>query len=60
MVKRELLPASDLRRNLFEKLDQVEREGRHFGVLRRSRAAALLVPVDWYNRACEALGDPPL
>ncbi len=60
MVKRELRRAQQVRIAFAEVLDKAEQDGIHTAVIRRSDPVAVICPLDWYNRACEALGDPPL
>ena len=58
MAKRKMLGVQIAREQFKDVLDAAEGEGTHTVLLRRSRPSAIVVPPDWYHRACEALGDP--
>lgn len=43
--------SDEARRNFRELLDEVEHRGMHITIARYDKAAAVLVPVDWYEDA---------
>lgn len=49
--------SDELRRNLRPLLNAVEREHVHVTIKRYDEETAVIVPVDWYKRAVEALGE---
>lgn len=58
MAKRELVGIQELRLNLAAHIKTAEEEGTHAVVQRRTERVAVLVDMDWYRRASEALGEP--
>jgi prevent-host-death family protein len=57
MAKRELHPAQEVREKFAARVDDALR-GIHTGITRHSRPVAVLVDMEWYRRAAEALGEP--
>ena len=53
----ETVSSDDARRRFRELMDSVEHQDVHVTVLRYSRAAAVIVPVEWYRDAQLALAD---
>ncbi len=49
--------SDDARRRLRDLLNAVERDGAHITILRYNTPSAVLVPVEWYEQAREAIGD---
>lgn len=45
------------RRTLGELLDAVKHHGEHVEIIRYTKPDAVLVPVEWYERAKAALGE---
>lgn len=59
MAKRQALGAEKVRTTFKERLDDTEtQDPTHTVVQRRGRAVAVLVDIDWYRRAAEALAEP--
>lgn len=58
MAKREILGVQETRDRLRTRVDAVLEEGTHTVVTRHGKPVAVLVPMDWYRRAAEALGEP--
>lgn len=48
----------DARKNLGNLVDEAERDGVHFPMSKYGRTKAVVVPIDWYRQAREAVGDP--
>ena len=57
MVKRILLSVQALRRHVGLLAEAVER-GEHAVLSKHGKPFAVVVPIEWYRRAAEALGDP--
>ena len=57
MPMTEDVPSTKLRRRVLDTLGQVEYAGRHVGISRYDQRRAVVVPDEWYRRACEALGE---
>ncbi|MFI7073474.1 hypothetical protein [Micromonospora sediminicola] len=51
------LSVADLRSRIVEVLARIQYAGEHFRAWRYRETQAVLVPEDWYERACEALGE---
>ncbi len=51
------ISTQDLRRGSRIILDEVRDSGRPIAIVRYKMAAAVLVPVGWYERARQALGE---
>lgn len=49
--------SDEIRRNLRQLLNAVERDGEHVTILRYDTPAAVIVPVEWYRDAQVALVD---
>lgn len=45
----------EARRNFRELLNEVEHQGAHIAITRYDNPSAILVPLDWYERAVQAL-----
>ena len=45
----------EARRNFRELLNEVEHQGAHIAITRYDSPSAMLVPMEWYDRAVEAL-----
>jgi hypothetical protein len=64
MTRRRQMTVQEARDNLAERLNRLDSdteknpEIEHTVISRRSRTAGVLVDIDWYRRAAEALGDP--
>lgn len=58
MVKRVMLGVQEFRIHLRERLRLIEDQGEHTVLARRGKPVAVMVPMDWYRRAAEALDDP--
>lgn len=55
VVPDESIPTSELSRNVGAVLDRVRIAGKHIEATRKGKPAAMLVPVDWWERACTAM-----
>ena len=51
--------SEEARRGFSSLLDEVEHHAAHITVLRYKTPAAVIVPPEWYERACRALGEAP-
>ena len=49
--------SDDVRRKLRGLLNAIERDGEHVEVLRYDTPVAVLVPVEWHEKAVTALGE---
>lgn len=58
MAEREKLGIQDTRDKFRDRVDRAIAPGIHTVVSRHGRDVAVLVPIDWYRRASEALGEP--
>lgn len=58
MAKTERVNVEKTRQTLGHRLDMGEKDGVHTIVAKHGRDAGVLVPMDWYRQAREALGDP--
>jgi prevent-host-death family protein len=58
MAEREQLGIQDTRDNFRDRVDKAIEQGLHTVVARHGRNVAVLVPIEWYRRASEALDDP--
>lgn len=52
------MSSDEARRNFRQVLNEVEHDGEHVTIKRYSITAAVLVPVDFYRSARQALGFP--
>jgi prevent-host-death family protein len=50
--------SDDARKRFREILNDVEHNGAHYEIRRYQTPAAMLVPVDWFERAQSALTEP--
>jgi prevent-host-death family protein len=50
--------SDEARRRFRELLNEVEHGGAHITILRYDTPSAVLVPVGWYERARQLLGEP--
>lgn len=57
MVKRMLIGVQDFRTYLRARLEAVE-AGEHSVLARRGKPVAVMVPIEWYRRAADALNEP--
>ena len=57
MVKRVLIGVQEFRTYLKDRLTAIE-AGEHTVLARRGKPVAVMVPMDWYRQAAEALDDP--
>jgi hypothetical protein len=51
------MKSADLRRMIVKVMGRVQYGGEHIQAVRYQDAQAVIVPVDWYERACRALGE---
>lgn len=58
MPKREQLGVQEAREKLRDRIDEAMVNGVHTVISRHNKAVATLVPMDWYRRASDALGEP--
>ncbi len=58
VATRVLMGIQTLRRNLRARVEDVQNNGMHIFFGRHSKPVAVLVDVEWYRRAAEALGEP--
>jgi prevent-host-death family protein len=49
--------SDEIRRRLRELMNAVERDGEHVTILRYDEPVAVIVPVDWHEKAAAALGE---
>ena len=52
------IQSDELRRGLRSMLDDVQHVGEHLKILRWGKPAVVIVPVEWYESARKALGEP--
>jgi hypothetical protein len=58
MAKTELMGVEALRKVLGARLDLAKKDGTHIVATKHGVAEGVLVPMDWYRKAREALKDP--
>lgn len=58
VAKTERMSVEEVRRVLGQRLDKARDEGLHTVLAKHTRDTGVIVPMDWYRRAREALGDP--
>ncbi len=58
MAKRVLIGIQKLRRELRERVRAVTEDGEHDVFTHYGKPVAVLVPIEWYRTAAEAVGDP--
>jgi hypothetical protein len=51
------MKSADLRRMIVKVMGRVQYGGEHIQAVRYQDAQAVIVPVDWYERACRVLGE---
>ncbi len=51
------MKSADLRKNIVSVMGRVQYGREHIQAVRYRDAQAVIVPVDWYERACRALGE---
>lgn len=57
VAKRELMGIQELRLHIKERVDAVQ-NGTHTVFTRHGKPVAVLVDMNWYRRAAEAIGEP--
>lgn len=57
VAKRELMGIQELRLHIKERVNAVQ-NGTHTVFTRHGKPVAVLVDMDWYRRAAEAVGEP--
>jgi prevent-host-death family protein len=50
----ESLPITDTARNVGAVIDRVRFQGKHVQITRNRKRAAMIVPIEWYDRAIVA------
>lgn len=58
VAKTERIGVEAARKVLGQQLDKAKADGLHTIIAKRGTDEGALVPMDWYRRAREALGDP--
>lgn len=58
MAKVEHMTVEEARKVLGKRVDRARDEGLHTAVAKHGRTIAVVVPIDWYREAREAVGDP--
>jgi prevent-host-death family protein len=58
MAEREKIGVQEARDKFRERVDKAIAPGVHTVVSRHGRNVAVIVPIEWYRRASEALGEP--
>ncbi|WP_129840399.1 hypothetical protein [Streptomyces sp. RFCAC02] len=49
--------SADLRKNIVKVMGRVQYGREHIQAVRYQEAQAVIVPVDWYEKACRAMGE---
>lgn len=57
MVKRVLLGIQEIRARIAERVDALD-AAEHTVLQRRGRIVGAMVPIDWYRKASEKMGEP--
>lgn len=58
VAKTELMGVESTRKVLGKRVDTATQANVHTVLTKRGQPAAVIVPMDWYRQAREALGDP--